>query len=127
MGLRPENDSCPADIVLPPPAGQADAAPDDGLGHHPLAGPDGSPRSFVHFTDDADELVAEYPGKLDLPPPLVDVEVGAADAGALHLDERLARAGPRGIHLLDREMSLPLVHERPHPYPSAWQSDFRPF
>jgi hypothetical protein len=58
--------------------------------------------------------VAKNPGELDLSPPFINIEVGSADAGTLHLDEYLARGRARCIHLHHLKMSLSLVHKRSH-------------
>ena len=59
-------------------------------------------RDGVAGGDDlADELVADREAGLDLHAPVVDVQVGAADPGRAHADDRVVRREQLGIGLLD--------------------------
>ena len=98
-----------------PPAGQAvaAAAADD----VPLAADDLAGVEVVDvradLDDPADELVADdhrHGDRLLRPGvPVVDVHVGAADAGAQHLDQHVVDADRRHRHLLEPEARLGLL------------------
>ena len=74
-----------------------------------VARDDGRHRRADRF-DDARALVAEDHRKRKLARAAETVEVAVADAGGDELDQHLARARWRQIHLVDEEVRAPRVH-----------------
>ena len=99
--------ACPdADVGVPRPAQQAPPIDDVSLGRHAIALSDiGDQPADLH--DIPGEFVTDDEGRL-APPlrpciPVVDVNVGAADAGALHANENFVLPDPRLLDILELE------------------------
>ena len=97
---------------------EAHPARDVALGRDVVAANDGA-HVLAHLDDGAGKLVTERQRRLDarLRPvvPLEDVQIGAADARRLDLDEHVVRAGLGDRHPIENETRLTLqLADRPH-------------
>jgi hypothetical protein len=82
---------------------------------HPVADRD-PPDRVAGGCDRADVLVAEREALLDRDPPVVDVEVRAANAACLDPDDRLVCRAELGLrHVVDTHLARPLKGHRSHP------------
>ena len=89
-------------------AGRAEAAKDAVALGHPG-------HTIACREDGADELVAEREAGLDLDPPVVDVQVRAADAGGLDPDDGIVALEQLGLRpLLESHLARGLKSDRLH-------------